>query len=217
MTLTVSDVSFHYPEREVLLSNLSLRAESGQIVGIRGRSGCGKSTLLKLLAGFLKPTTGHIRWQGRPVPEPGCVAMVFQDAVGSLNPRWSIGKSIAEGLFRLPRDERHRRVATALASVGLADVNPRLLPGQLSGGQCQRVAIARVHASPPALLLADEPTSALDASVGAGILRLLRDLANLPTAIVLVSHDRAVLSVLADRVLVMDNGRLQEINDHAAP
>lgn len=209
MILDASAVSYRYPGREELLSRVRFSVAAGEIVGVQGRSGCGKSTLLKLLAGFLVPTEGSISWQGRPRPEPGSVAMVFQDAVGSLNPRWPIGRSIGEVVTGCSRSERRERVTDALAAVGLPELDPRLLPGQLSGGQCQRVAIARVHARPPALLLADEPTSALDASVGAGIIRLLRDLAGGQTAIVLVSHDPAVLGVLADRVLTLADGRLQ--------
>lgn len=206
MILRVDDLSFGYPRREELLHHLDFGVAAGEVVGIRGRSGCGKSTLLKLLAGFLQPTRGSIAWQGRPRPPRGEVAMIFQDAMGSLNPRWPIGRSIAEVIP--DRSERRPRVTAALSAAGLAGLDPRLLPGQLSGGQCQRVAIARVHARPPALLLADEPTSALDASVGAGIIRLLHDLAGDRTAIVLVSHDAAVLGVLADRVLTLAEGRL---------
>ncbi|MFT3877448.1 MAG: dipeptide/oligopeptide/nickel ABC transporter ATP-binding protein [Propioniciclava sp.] len=210
MTLSVTDLTFAYPGQPPILEGVSLEVAAGEIVGIRGRSGCGKSTLLKLLAGVLTPTAGTIAWQRQTRPEPGSVGMVFQDASGSLNPRWPIGRSVAEPLLRCSPAERRQRVRDALAAVRLADLDPRALPGQLSGGQCQRVAIARIHASRPRLLLADEPTSALDASVGAGIIRLLRELADQGTAIVLVSHDPAVLRVLSDRLFILDGGRLQE-------
>ncbi|WP_051208428.1 ABC transporter ATP-binding protein [Propionicicella superfundia] len=208
MILEARSIGFGYGGGEDLLSGLSLTVRAGEIVGIQGRSGCGKSTVLKLFAGVLTPTAGSLGWQGRDRPAPGSVGMIFQDATGSLNPRWPIGRSVAEPLLHCSRAERRRRVREALAAVRLQELDPRLTPRQLSGGQCQRVAIARIHARSPALLLADEPTSALDASVAAGIIRLLRELADVGTAIVLVSHDPTVLGVLCDRILTLDRGVL---------
>lgn len=213
MILDIDRASFGYPGAGILLNEITVGVSSGEIVGIRGRSGCGKSTLLALACGFLRPSTGAVLWQGKTRPAPGSVGMVFQDAAGSLNPRWSVGKSVAEPLPRALRADRHRRVEAALSAAGLPDLDPRLLPGQLSGGQCQRVALARVQVHPPALLLADEPTSALDASVGAGILRLLRTIADHGTGIVLVSHDPAVLAALADRVFTLEESLLKEDTD----
>ncbi len=213
MTVRLDGVGFHYPGGKPLLRDVRLDVTPGQIIGVRGGSGSGKSTLLNLLAGFLSPTQGSIAWAGRPRPRPGTVAMIFQDAAGSLNPRWPIGRSVGEVLIAVPRAERRARVVEALAEVGLGDVDPRTLPTQLSGGQCQRVAIARVRARPPELLLADEPTSALDASVGAGIIRILHDLASERTAVVLVSHDAAVLGVLASTILTLRHGALTKEHD----
>lgn len=208
MILRTDQMGFGYRGAEMLLREVNLEVAPGQILGVRGGSGSGKSTLLKLLAGFLHPSQGQITWQGHPRPMPGSVAMIFQDATGSLNPRWPIGRSVGEVLIGSSHSERRARVTRALGEVGLGDVDPRTLPTQLSGGQCQRVAIARVRARPPALLLADEPTSALDASVGAGIIGTLHDLAGEGTAIILVSHDAAVLGVLADETLTLQHATL---------
>lgn len=201
MTVVMDAVSFGYPHQQELLHTINLTVQPGEILGIRGKSGCGKSTLLKLLAGFLSPTSGGITWDGKSRPAPGSVGMVFQDGLGSLDPRWTVGRSVAEPLRGMRRAARTRKVTEALQAAGLDGLDQDALPGQLSGGQCQRIALARIWAGRPGLLLADEPTSALDASVGAGIIRLLRELADAQMAVIMVSHDPAVLGVLADRVL----------------
>lgn len=202
--------------------DVDLTVAPGEIVGIHGASGSGKSTLLRLLAGVECPTTGEVRIAGRAVSAPrrhverlpGAVMPVFQDPVGSLDPRWPVWLSVTEPLtapHRSDRPNRATRRALAvdrLATVGLAGLDPDARPGELSRGQCQRVAVLRALIAEPAVVLADEPTSALDVSVAAGILHLLAGAARAGTALVLVSHDIAVLDVLCDRVLAMRHGVL---------
>ncbi|MEU8133430.1 ABC transporter ATP-binding protein [Streptodolium elevatio] len=203
------------PRAHDVLRGTELTALPGEIIGIVGRSGCGKSTLLRILAGLERPDRGSVFWNpgtraGRPAP--GSVAAVFQDAAGSLDPNWSIARSVAEPLARrLTRQARRAAVLEALRSVGLGDLDPSLRPARLSGGQCQRVALARAFAARPGLLLADEPTSALDASAAAAILRLLRRAADSGTAVVLVTHDRDAAAALTTRLLGMSDGVLTHI------
>ncbi|WP_300007707.1 dipeptide/oligopeptide/nickel ABC transporter ATP-binding protein [Pseudonocardia sp.] len=196
----------------------SLTVAPGEIVGIHGSSGCGKSTLLRLLAGVERPTSGTVSLAGRPLagrhPVPGAAMPILQDPVGSLDPRWPVWRSITEPLTAPHRPSRpdragRREIARErLETVGLAGLDLDARPGELSRGQCQRVAILRALVAEPAVVLADEPTSALDVSVSAGILHLLAGVAGRGAALVVVSHDLAVLDVLCHRVLVMTGGRL---------
>ena len=202
------------------VANASLRLRAGEIVGIHGASGSGKSTLLRLLAGVERPTAGTVRLQGRatdarrPHPAPGAAMPILQDPVGSLDPRWPIWRSITEPLTaphrprRPARSERRELAARQLATVGLQGIDLDALPGELSRGQCQRVAILRALVAEPAVVLADEPTSALDVSVSAGILHLLAGMAKRGAALVVVSHDLAMLDVLCHRLLPMHAGHL---------
>lgn len=197
----------------------SLTVAAGEIVGIHGASGSGKSTLLRLLAGTERPTAGTVRIGDGQIRDgrrraPGAVMPILQDPVGSLDPRWPLWRSITEPLTarhrpaRPGRSQRRAIAAEQLDTVGLARVDPDARPGELSRGQCQRVAILRSLIAAPTVVLADEPTSALDVSVAAGILHLLAGVAARGAALVVVSHDVAVLDVLCDRVLAMHEGRL---------
>lgn len=199
--LDVVSVAHSYGTRQAVPTT-SLQVRRGEILGIRGPSGSGKSTLLRILAGLENAETGAVSWRGAPVPAPGSVQLVFQDAVGSLDPRWPIWKAVVEPV-RL-RGARGRAAAeSALRKLGLENVPLRTRPAALSGGQCQRVAIARAVVSGAALVLADEPTAALDPTVGRQVLRALRDLADTGTAVVMVSHDDRALESVCDRVLTI--------------
>lgn len=195
-----------------------VRIERGEIVGIVGRSGSGKSTLLRLLAGLEPPTSGSVQMGGEPARQrarTGYVMPIFQDAVASLDPRWPIWRTITEPLTaphrqgHLTTQQRKAIAGEGLTEIGLSSIDVESRPGELSGGQCQRVSILRALIAKPALLIADEPTSGLDPSVAAGILHLLRTTADSGTAMVVVSHDRNALAVLCGRILEMSDGVLR--------
>jgi peptide/nickel transport system ATP-binding protein len=208
------------PRRVVAVDDVSLRVAPGEVLGVVGESGCGKSTLARILLGLLPPSAGSVRVDGRALAGMGrreraaLIQPVFQDPMSSLNPRRSVGASIALPLMAqggAGRRETRERVAEMLARVGLAPDFAARYPGQLSGGQRQRVAIARALIADPRILICDEPTSALDVSVQAQILNLLNELrASLGLTIVLISHNLAVVEHVADTLAVMYLGRIVE-------
>jgi peptide/nickel transport system ATP-binding protein len=201
---------------------VSLAIPRGATLALMGTSGSGKSTLARIATGLIAPQAGELRFAGTALPRgiwPRAVRqrinMVFQDPAGSLDPRWAAGRSIAEPLrafgLRKGRAAVAARVAELLAAVGLpADAAARR-PAAFSLGQVQRLAIARAVASEPAFLVCDEPTSALDVSVQAQVLNLLRDLqARLGLTMLFISHDPGVVRFMADRVAVLEAGRVVE-------
>lgn len=200
------------------LDGVSFTLQAGEILGIVGESGSGKSTLLRQIACLEHLTSGEIFLAGRNVthaaPREICreVQFVFQDAAASFDPRMTVRQSLYETL-RLLSDasDLAARVTELLRQVGVPEELAGRRPAQLSGGQCQRMAIARALAANPAVLLCDEVTSALDVSAQAQIVYLLSGLRRtLGVAIVFVSHDLALVSSLCDRVLVLQNGRCVE-------
>ena len=201
------------------LHDLCLTIHAGETLGLVGRSGCGKSTLARILVGLEAASAGGLYWQGQPVarPRPQYVQMIFQDPSGSLNPRMKVGAALMEVQRVHQRCGRAQAQAQAracqlLEQVGLpAEVFQRY-PHQLSGGQCQRVGIARALALQPRLLICDESVAALDVSVQAQVLNLLNELkvaCNL--SLLFISHDLAVVHYMSDRIAVMDGGRIVEL------
>ena len=201
---------------------------AGEVLGICGPSGSGKSTLLRILAGIERPDSGRVRFSGidawpsarsrRPIlPRRGFVSPVFQDPVASLDRRWPLWRTITEPLTvkrpHLTASERRFIAREQLGRVGLDYLDERRFPGQLSAGQCQRVAILRALVAQPGLVVADEPTAMLDVTTAAGITRLLREATTTGAAVLVVSHDLDRLAVLADRVLRMDSGELTDASD----
>lgn len=213
--LDVRDLVIAYPRPGkppfVAVRGIAFDVRENEFFGIVGESGCGKSTLAKALCGLLSVTSGTAAFA--PMPR-GAVQMIFQDAVGSLNPRKTIGDALAEVLsvHRLcPAAERAGRIATLLDEVGLPADVAQAYPRELSGGQCQRISIARALAMNPRVLIADEPVSALDVSVQARVLNLLADLrAKRNLTILLISHDLAVVRTVCDRLIVMHAGEIVE-------
>jgi oligopeptide/dipeptide ABC transporter ATP-binding protein len=218
--LSATAVSVRYGE-DLALSGVDLEVAPGTTIGIVGESGSGKSTLARVLAGAIAPTSGTMLVEGeswsaisRRDPRRQRVQMVFQDPYASLNPLQSAVDAVAEVhqvWDGLSRGEARRRAAEGLERVGLASALHAETPKRLSGGQCQRVGIARALACGPDVLIADEPTSALDVSVQAQILGLLQSLQRERSlAVVLVSHDLNVVRCLTAMTLVMYAGKVVE-------
>jgi ABC-type glutathione transport system ATPase component len=200
-----------------VLRDVSFDLQAGRTLAIVGESGAGKSTLARLVAGLEQPRGGTILVAGHPPRiETGVVSpvqMVFQHPADALNRFIGVGASVAEPLRRRPRAERRARVAELLAQVGIDRDRAGDRPASFSGGQLQRLVIARALAGAPRVLLCDEPTSALDVSVQAQIVNLLLALqAAHGFACVLVTHDLGVARVLADDVLVLRAGRMVELS-----
>ena len=201
--LKVSDLRVKYGEYEAV-KGVSFSLGAGEILGIVGESGSGKSTIAKTLMGLEKAASGEI------AIAPGArLQMIFQDAVDSLNPRMTVRRALDEALRhgRRQTEAKPRTPADLLALVGLSEAVLDQYPREMSGGQCQRVSVARALAVGPSVLVADEPVSALDVSVQAKVLNLLRDLRReTGLAILLVAHDLAVVKNVCDRICVMERG-----------
>jgi oligopeptide/dipeptide ABC transporter ATP-binding protein len=205
------------------VDGVSLAVDAGRTLAVVGESGCGKSTLARLLLRLIEPDAGTLELDGQDLRQldersllqaRSRIQMVFQDPYGSLNPRMSAGDALAEPL-RLhgvgTAADRGARVRRLLDQVGLPAAAARRFPHEFSGGQRQRLAIARALAAGPRVVVCDEPVSALDVSIQAQILNLLADLqAELGLAYVFISHDLAVVRQVADEVAVMYLGRVVE-------
>ncbi|WP_420466948.1 ABC transporter ATP-binding protein [Panacagrimonas sp.] len=232
--LAVRRLKVHYPgegttpwgKRPAVkaVDGVDLNLSQGETLGIVGESGCGKSTLARALAGLQGVTAGAIEYDGRQIaqlddnawrPLRRQIQMVFQDPLASLDPRMTIGRSIAEPLEALcpeiaPR-ERDARVREMLERVGLSGAQYNRYPHEFSGGQCQRVGIARALVVQPRILICDEPVSALDVSVQAQIVNLLADLqTEMGLSMIFIAHDLAVVRHISHRVMVMYLGKVME-------
>ena len=204
------------------LDRATMRIDKGEFVFLVGPTGCGKSTLIKLLIRELKPTEGEVLIAGRDIaqlPESKIphlrrrIGTVFQDF--KLLPNRSVYDNVAYALqvIGAPRAELRKKVPDALRLVGLQDkVNSR--PDQLSGGEQQRLAIARAFVNHPPLLLADEPTGNLDPVTSVGIMQLLYRINKAGTTVLVVSHDREMVNKMRRRVIALDQGRI--VRDEAA-
>lgn len=219
--------SLFTPGEEVhALRGIDLDIPTGSRYGIVGESGSGKSTLMRLLSGLDRPTSGSIRFAGTEIagrPESALkflrrdLQIVFQDPMGSLDPRMSVRDIIAEPLVSLGYTGIKARVDELLDAVGLPRESAYRYPHQFSGGQRQRISIARALSPHPKVLVADEPVSALDVSVRAQILNLLMDLVDdFHLTLIFVSHDLSVVRYLCDTVAVMHEGSIVERGATAA-
>jgi peptide/nickel transport system ATP-binding protein len=206
------------------VDGVDLSVRVGESVGLVGESGCGKSTLARAVLALEPADGGAILLGGADVTGLSGAAlmalrrrvqMVFQDPYGSFDPRHRAGRIVAEPLHLLPEPltdaERHARIASALVEVGLSPEDAGKYPHEFSGGQRQRLAIARALITRPELIVLDEPVSALDVSVRAQILDLLAALQQrLGLAMLFISHDLTVVRAVTDRVVVMRKGRVVE-------
>jgi len=236
--LRVDDLRVHFPTRIQdglrsrtvplkAVDGVSFEVAEGETVGIVGESGCGKSTLSRAVLQLIGSTGGRIVWQGEDLSGLSRKAMnerrrdlsvVFQDPLSSLNPRMTAGNIIAEPLRRfhpaMSREDRDAEVLNALRDVGLDREHRNRYPHEFSGGQCQRVSIARAMILKPRLLVCDEPVSSLDVSTRRQTIELLRELQKKHgVSIIFISHDLSVVRIVCDRVLVMYLGRFVEIAD----
>lgn len=207
---------------EVAVDHVSFQMEEGETLGLVGESGCGKSTLARLVTRLTEPTSGTISFCGEDITRARGKAlrriyrrmqMVFQSPAGSFDPRKTIGYSIGESLCNegVHKSERKDRTAQLLEQCGLSPEYAKRYPHEISGGECQRAAIARALAIRPTLLLCDEATSSLDVTVQHQIMELLNTLRReQQLSLLFICHNLALVQSFCDRVLVMQAGKIVE-------
>ncbi|WP_112321377.1 ABC transporter ATP-binding protein [Oceanibium sediminis] len=229
--LKLTDLSKTFPVGRTLLGRstgsvkavhpVTLSVRQGETLGIVGESGCGKSTLARMLVGLLEPTTGTIEIEGDaldnadPAEFGKRIQYVFQDPISSLNPRKTI-RQVMEAplkrLHRMPAAQRRTRISEIFDSVNLREEFLDRYPHEFSGGQAQRIGIARALAANARILILDEPVSALDVSVQAQVLNLLADLrTKFDLTYLFISHDLAVVEAVSDRIAVLYFGSVVEL------
>jgi oligopeptide/dipeptide ABC transporter ATP-binding protein len=234
--LEVSRLTKHFPVRKGVLSRVSAKVHAvddvsfqiaeGETLGLVGESGCGKSTTGKVILRLIDATSGSVAWRGERIDALSAAAMrpfrrelqaVFQDPYSSLNPRMRAADIVAEPIRNfdtVAKREIGERVAQLFDKVGLRADQMVKYPYEFSGGQRQRLGIARALAPNPRLIVCDEPVSALDVSVQAQVINLLMDLQDeLKLSYLFVAHDLAVVEHISHRVAVMYLGRIVELTD----
>jgi len=212
------------------VNGISFDLFEGETLGIVGESGCGKSTLARALLNLNPANSGSIQWMGQEMQGASDAAwmnvrkdiqMIFQDPLASLNPRMTVAQIIAEPLRthhpEMSTDEVMTKVRNIMGRVGLTAQQINRYPHEFSGGQCQRIGIARALILSPKLIVCDEPVSALDVSIQAQIINLLKELqAEFGLALIFIAHDLAVVRHISHRIMVMYLGRAMEFADKRA-
>ena len=234
--LSVRDLKVHFriksgawpwsPARTLkAVDGVSFDIHAGETLGVVGESGCGKSTLARAVLNLIPATAGSIVWMGQEMTSASSQAwlaaradiqMIFQDPLASLDPRMTIAQIIAEPLRThrpgMPEAEVMQRVKAMMGRVGLMPQQINRYPHEFSGGQCQRIGIARALILEPKLIICDEPVSALDVSIQAQIINLLKALQkSMGLALIFIAHDLAVVKHISDRILVMYLGHEMEV------
>jgi len=209
------------------VDGVSFDVHSAETLGIVGESGCGKSTLARAILGLIPSKRGSVVWLGEELvgaseetlrAKRREIQMIFQDPSGSLDPRMTVGEIVAEPLKTfypsMSRLQIRERVQGMMKMVGLLPEQVNRYPHEFSGGQCQRIGIARALVVNPRLVVCDEPVSALDVSIQAQIVNLLKDLRQkLQLSLIFIAHDLSVVRHVSDRVLVMYLGKVMEVAD----
>ncbi len=239
--LAVEDLKVHFQVRVggVLIGRykplkavdgVSFQLKAGETLGIVGESGCGKSTLGRAILRLIEPTGGRAVWLGEALSSLGAAAMraksqdmqiIFQDPLASLNPRMTVGEIIGEPLATfepgIGRQAIRTRVKDMMAKVGLLPQMINRYPHEFSGGQCQRIGIARAMILNPRLIVCDEPVSALDVSIQAQIVNLLMRLQQeFGLSLIFISHDLSVVRHISHRIMVLYLGKVMELADREA-
>ncbi len=234
--LSIRDLKVHFPLKQSpffpaapaavrAVDGVSFDLGAGETLGIVGESGCGKSTLGRAILQLIAVTGGTVTWRGQAIgnlpPETMRLLrrelqIIFQDPLASLDPRMTVGQSIAKPLQvfepKLRKKERQARVADMLQRVGLSADMAGRYPHEFSGGQCQRIGIARAMIGGPQLIVCDEPVSALDVSIQAQIINLLAELKrDAGMALLFISHNLSVVRHISDRIMVLYLGKVMEL------
>lgn len=239
LLLEVSDLKVHFsiksdrawpwakPTSLKAVDGVTLRLYEGETLGVVGESGCGKSTFARAIIGLVPATSGNVVWLGNDLTKLDQkslrekrkeIQMIFQDPLASLNPRMTIGDIIAEPLVtfypELPKEEVKNRVRAMMSKVGLLPNLVNRYPHEFSGGQCQRIGIARALILEPKMIICDEPVSALDVSIQAQVVNLLKSLQKeMGLSLIFIAHDLSVVKHISDRVLVMYLGNAVELGE----
>ena len=209
------------------VNNVSFSLQKGETLGIVGESGCGKSTLARCILRLIEPTKGKVKFLGKnicSIPKEEMrqlrkkIQIIFQDPFSTLNSKMTVGKIISEpwAIFRdiVPKKDWDKKINDLLISVGLNIEDVDRFPHQFSGGQQQRIGIARALALNPEVIICDEPVSALDVSIQAQIINLLKEIQNKTNiSLVFISHDLSVVQYISDRVGVMYRGEFVEFGN----
>ena len=218
------DMPWTKPKKLQAVNNVSFNLSSGETLGIVGESGCGKSTLARAIVKMVPTESGKVLWLGNDLlslnksemrKHRKQIQMIFQDPLASLNPRMNIGEIIAEPLRthypKTPEADVQERVSDVMKKVGLLGNLVNRFPHEFSGGQCQRIGIARALILKPKLIICDEPVSALDVSIQAQVVNLLMDLQEeMGLTLIFIAHDLSIVKHISTKIMVLYLGNMVE-------